>query len=86
MCDILPCLNLKVVLIFKCKSNVSRYKHRGCGTLALHTEGWVFESQLRQTRVVKTGSDSSTVKHSVTGTSVTSSLRDDQINGCLMSK
>ena len=36
----------------------------------LHAEGWVFESQLRQTRIVKTGSDSPTAKHSATGESV----------------
>ena len=36
---------------------------------ALHVESWVFESQSQQ--VVKTGSDSSTVKRSTTGVSVT---------------
>ena len=32
--------------------------------LVQQAEGWVFESQLRQTLVVKTGSDSSTAKRS----------------------
>ena len=39
--------------------------------LALQAEGWQFESQLRQTQVVKTGSDSSTAKRSAIGASVT---------------
>ena len=34
---------------------------------ALHAEGWVLESHPRQVWVVKTGSDSSTAKHSTTG-------------------
>ena len=38
---------------------------------ALDAEGWVFESQLRQTLVVKTGNYSSTAKRSATGVSVT---------------
>ena len=37
---------------------------------ALQAEGWVFESQLRQTEVIKTGSDSSTVKGMALGVSV----------------
>ena len=40
-------------------------------TVALQAEGWVFESQPRQTKVVKTGSDSSTVKLSSIGVRVT---------------
>ena len=39
--------------------------------MALQAEGLVFESQLRYTLVVKTGSDSSTAKCSVIGVSVT---------------
>ena len=38
-------------------------------------EGWVFESQQRQTQVVKTGSDSSTAKRSAIGMSVTGPRR-----------
>ena len=38
--------------------------------LALQVEGWVFESLLRRTLVVKTGSDSSTAKRSAIGVSV----------------
>ena len=38
-------------------------------------EGWVFESQPRQIQVVKTGSDSSTAKQSITGVSVTGPRR-----------
>ena len=33
-------------------------------------EGWVFESQLRQTQVVNTGSDSSTAKRAAIGGNV----------------
>ena len=35
-----------------------------------HADGWVFESQPRQTLVIKTGSDSSTTKRSATGVGV----------------
>ena len=39
--------------------------------LAPQAQGWLFESQLRQTyKVVKTGSDSSTDKRSAVGVSV----------------
>ena len=38
-------------------------------------EGWVSESQQRQTQVVKTGRDSSTAKHSAIGMSVTGPRR-----------
>ena len=38
-------------------------------------EDWVFESQLRQTKVVETSSDSSTVKRSALGMSVTGPRR-----------
>ena len=38
-------------------------------------EGWVFESQPRQTLVVKTGSDNSTAKRSAIGVSVTGARR-----------
>ena len=34
------------------------------------TEGWVFESQPRQTYIIKTGSDSSTAKRSALGLNV----------------
>ena len=37
---------------------------------ASQAEGWMFESQPRQTLVVKTGSDSSTVKRSAIGVSI----------------
>ena len=37
---------------------------------APHAEGWVFESQQRQTYAVKTGSDSFTAKRSAIGASV----------------
>ena len=43
--------------------------------LARQAEGWVFESQLRQTYVVKTGSDSSTAKRSEIGVSITGPRR-----------
>ena len=43
--------------------------------LTPHTEGWVFESQPRQTLVVKTGIDSSTDKRSAVGVSVTGPCR-----------
>ena len=43
--------------------------------LAPQAEGWVFESQLHQIKVVKTGSDSSTTKRSTIGLSVTSPRR-----------
>ena len=38
-------------------------------------EGWVFESQPRQTPVIKTSSDSSTAKRSSVGMSVTGPRR-----------
>ena len=38
---------------------------------ASQAEGWVFQSQPRQTKVLKTGSDSSTAKRSAVGVSVT---------------
>ena len=38
---------------------------------APQAKGWMFESQPRQMQVVKTGSDSSTVKLSALGVSVT---------------
>ena len=38
---------------------------------APQAEGWVFETQPRQTLVVKTGSDSSTAKRSAIAASVT---------------
>ena len=42
---------------------------------ASYAESWVFESQPRQTQVVKTVSDSSTAKRSEAGVSVTGSQR-----------
>ena len=46
--------------------------HSGLDRFALQAEGWVLESQPRQTQVVKTGSDSSTTKRSaIIGVSVT---------------
>ena len=39
---------------------------------AFQAEDWVFESQPQKTKVVKTGSDSSTAKRSATGVSITS--------------
>ena len=44
-------------------------------TLATQAEGWVFESQPRQTEVVKTYSDSSTAKRSELGVSATGHRR-----------
>ena len=44
-------------------------------TFTPQAEGWVFESQPRQTQVVKTGSDSSTAKRSALGVSVTGPRR-----------
>ena len=41
------------------------------GVFAPQAEGWVFESQPRQIKVVKTGSDSSTAKRLAIGMSVT---------------
>ena len=38
---------------------------------APQAEGWMFESQTRQTQAVKTGSDSYTAKRSAIGVSVT---------------
>ena len=43
--------------------------------LAQQAEGWIFESQPRQTKVVKTGSDSSTAKRSEIGVSFTGPRR-----------
>ena len=43
--------------------------------IALQVEGWVFESEPRQTLVVKTGIDSSTDKRSALGVSVTGPRR-----------
>ena len=43
--------------------------------LASQAKSWVFESPSRQTLVVKTGSDSSTVKRSTIGVSVTGPRR-----------
>ena len=42
---------------------------------APQAEGWVFESQTRQTQAVKTGSDSYTAKRSAIGVSVTGPRR-----------
>ena len=44
---------------------------------APQAEGWVFESQPRQTLVVKIGSDSSTVKRSALGLCLSRVLGDD---------
>ena len=44
-------------------------------TFATQAEGWVFESLLRQTLLVKMGSDSSTAKRSAIGVSVTGPRR-----------
>ena len=44
-------------------------------TFAPQAEVWVFESLLRQTLLVKTGSDSSTAKRSAIGVSVTGPRR-----------
>ena len=41
----------------------------------LHAEGWAVETQLQQTRVVKTGSDSPTAECSSTSGCVTGPLR-----------
>ena len=43
--------------------------------LPRNAEGWVFESQSRQTQFVKTGCDSSTAKRSATGAIVTGPRR-----------
>ena len=45
--------------------------HRWHSRFAPHAEGWVFESQSRQNKVIKPCSDRPTVKHSVIGVSVT---------------
>ena len=49
----------------------STHSNRGGGqwvrALARQAEGWVLESQLRQTQIEKTGSDSSIAKRSTTG-------------------
>ena len=45
--------------------------HRWHSRFAPHAEGWVFESQSRQNKVVTPCSDKSTAKHSVIGVSVT---------------
>ena len=42
---------------------------------SLLVKGWVLESQPRQTKIVITGSDSSTAKRSATGVSVTGPWR-----------
>ena len=42
---------------------------------ALNADGWMFESQLWQTQIVKTGSDSSTAKCSALSVSVTGPWR-----------
>ena len=47
---------------------------RGCAvgkSVRLACQGWVYESKVRQTYVGKTGIDSSPVKRSATGVSVT---------------
>ena len=43
--------------------------------LAPQADGWVFESQPRQTLVIERGSDSSTAKRLAIGVSVTGSRR-----------
>ena len=43
--------------------------------LASQAEGWVFESQPRQTQVAKIGSDRSTAKRSAIGVSITGPRR-----------
>ena len=52
------------VFLTKIDTCLKDVTHRGGGAVvkafASQAEGWVFESQLRQTKVVKTGSDSST--------------------------
>ena len=48
--------------------------NQGCGARPA-SKGWVFESQPRQTKVVKTGTDISTAKHSAIGVSVTGARR-----------
>ena len=54
--------------------------------LAPQAEGWVFKSQPRQTKVVKTGSDSPTAKRSAIGVSVTGTRRWPLLNGCPVSQ
>ena len=48
---------------------------QGVRALAPQEEGWMFESQSRQTLVVKTGIDLSTAKCSAIGVNVTGPLR-----------
>ena len=51
-------------ICFKIKhTSIYEYKSSYPTALAPQAEGWVFESQPRQTKVVETGSDSSTAKH-----------------------
>ena len=45
------------------------------GALAMQAEGWLFESQPRQTYVENKGSDSSNAKRSAIGVSVTDPRR-----------
>ena len=61
---------LSIILSIKITAAVAQW----VGALASQAEGWVFESQPRQTKVVKTGSDSSIVKRSALGVSVTLKL------------
>ena len=64
---------LKLCATASNKQNVSNVKP--VRAIAPQADGWVFESQPLQTRVVKTGSDSSNAKRSATGVSVSGPRR-----------
>ena len=61
--------------VFTCIGSLLLYEPRQWGsqlerTFVPKVEGWVLKSKLRQTKVVETGSDSSTAERSAKGVSV----------------
>ena len=62
---------LVIELLQLCKKKPILLYQTNYDTLPKAAAGWVFESQLRQTLVIKTGNDSFNAKRSATGVSVT---------------
>ena len=68
-------LEVNLLLFFICTVIRTVAVAQSIRAVALHTDVWVFESQPRQTQVVKIGSDNSPAKCSATDVSVTGPRR-----------
>ena len=73
MIPVVDCLNNICIIINLCIETA--VVAQSVRAFVSHAEGWVFESQQRQSQVVKTGSDSSTAKRSAVGVSTTGPQR-----------